>query len=316
MLGIIINTKSGKKAYLIQRYYLFDLLKSRGEEYVYRITKYANHAGELARQMAEEMGIRRFLVLGGDGTISETINGLMRARISDPENLEFGFMPRGTGNDYGRFWKLTKNYRESLDRFFNGKPQPIDVGCVTYLRNGEEQKYYFLNSIGFGVDARTCQYTSVMKYYVGSHSINYFFSLLMALGHHKSRRVVVTTKEGETLDFPMFAMNIGNGPYVGGGLQLNPAADPRDGIFHSMFINKPSFGQVLSAIPRIFNGHLTDLDFIHTFVSSDLTIDSPVVDEDSGQHLNHFSFEADGIIVDTTGPLHVECLHHVLKLVC
>ena len=254
MIGIIINTKSGKKAYLRQRYYLFGLLRERGEEYKYRITRYAGHATELARELAEKDGIRKFLILGGDGTISETINGLMAAKIPDRENIQFGIMPRGTGNDYGRYWNLTTNHRQSLDRFFNGTPHPVDVGCVEYVRNGLTRHHYFANSIGFGIDARTCGYTSVLKYYVGSHSINYFFSLLMALTHHNSKLTSLQTVEGFSLTEPLFTMNIGNGPYSGGGIRQNPDADPQDGIFHAMFATTPTFSQVMKALPHVFDG--------------------------------------------------------------
>ena len=316
MLGIIINTKAGKKAYLRQRYYLFDLLRKRGEPYIYRITRYAGHAAELARDLAENEGIRRFLILGGDGTISETINGLMAANIPDRENLCFGIMPRGTGNDYGRFWNLTKNHRQSLARFFDGTPQPVDVGCIEYLRNGQPRKHYFVNSIGFGIDARTCAYTSVLKYYVGSHSINYFFSLLAALTHHKSKLTTLRTDEGLELNLPLFTMNIGIGPYSGGGIRQNPEADPRDGMFHAMFATTPTFKQVVKAVPHVFDGQLTALPFIHSYTAKEVVIDSPEFDSQSGQHENHFTFEVDGIIIEACGPLTVRCLQHALKIVC
>lgn len=316
MLGIIINTKSGKKAYLRQRYYLFNLLKERGEDYIYRITRYAGHATELARELAEKNGIRRFLILGGDGTISETINGLMAANIPDRETIQFGIMPRGTGNDYGRYWNLTKKHRESLDRFFNGTPHPVDVGCVQYVRNGLTRRHYFANSIGFGIDARTCAYTSVLKYYVGSHSINYFFSLLMALTHHKSKLTSLCTAEGLEFTEPLFTMNIGNGPYSGGGIRQNPDADPQDGIFHAMFVTTPTFSQVLKAVPHVFDGKLTELPFIRTYETREVVIDSPEIDPQSGQLENHFTFEVDGIIIDACGPLKITCEHHALQIVC
>lgn len=316
MLGVIINTKAGKKAYLVQRYYLFSLLEKRGEDYCYRITQYASHAGELARELAEQQGIRRFLILGGDGTISEVINGLMHARIPDPENLSFGFMPRGTGNDYGRCWAITKNYREALARFFDGKPQPVDIGRISYYRNGEQQFYYFVNSVGFGVDARTCDYTSVLKYYVGSHSINYFFSLLVAVMRHKPQLLHIHTAEGFDLKENLYAMNIAVGPYCGGGIQLNPDANPSDGLFHAMFVKVPTFRQILQALPHVFDGKLIELPFIYRFISSSVVLQAPEMDDKSGQRMDHLMFEADGIICHTSGDLHIDCLHHALKLVC
>ena len=51
MLGIIINPKSGKRAFRMQRLYLWKLLKSRRQPFIYRVTKYANHAIELAREL-------------------------------------------------------------------------------------------------------------------------------------------------------------------------------------------------------------------------------------------------------------------------
>ena len=156
-LFILINPYSGKKAMRRQRLYLFNLLRRRNEPFVYRVTEYAGHAIELARE-AVETGHRRILILGGDGTLNEAINGIMSARIdsSEREQVQIGLMPRGTGNDFARYWQLDKRYRRSLDRFFSGQQHPLDVGCLTYYRNGEAHHRYFVNSIGFGVDPLTC----------------------------------------------------------------------------------------------------------------------------------------------------------------
>ena len=63
MLGIIINPKSGKRAFRAQRLYLWKLLKARRQPFVYRVTKYANHAIELARELVEEKGCTKSLFL-------------------------------------------------------------------------------------------------------------------------------------------------------------------------------------------------------------------------------------------------------------
>ena len=307
MLGIIINPKSGKRAFRRQRIYLWKLLRKRREPFVYRVTKYAEHAIELARELVER-GCDEILVLGGDGTLSEVINGIMRADIPEEQRAQicFGLMPRGTGNDWGRFWGLTKDYKKSLDRFFNGKKQPLDIGCITYWRNGIVHHRYFINSVGFGVDSLTCQWATTLKYYIGSHHVNYFFALLAAICVHKSQKIELIVDGKTIVNDMLFTMNIGNGPFSGGGIKQNPDADPRDGVFHSIFVQTPTFRQVLKAIPRLFNGRLTDLNFVHTFVGKEVEVNTR----------KHLMFEADGILENIMGPCHITCLHNALSMKC
>lgn len=305
MLGIIINPKSGKNYFRAQRKYLFELLRHRHQPFTYRVTQYPDHAIECARELVEK-GYDQILVLGGDGTLSEVINGIMRADVPAKERkkVRFGLMPRGTGNDWGRFWGLTKNYKRSLDLFFNGKDQPIDVGCLTYWRNGIEHHRYFINSVGFGVDPLTCKYAIGLKPYIGSHHVNYLFGLFAALAKMKPIDMQLVCDDKEIVKAPLFTMNIGNGPFSGGGIRQNPTADPRDGKFNSMFVEKPTFGQILKAIPRLFNGKLTELPFIHSYEGKDIELNTR----------RHLQFEADGILMDIMGPCEVHCLHHALQM--
>ena len=307
MLGIIINPKSGKRAFRRQRIYLWKLLRKRREPFVYRVTKYAEHAIELGRELVER-GCDEILVLGGDGTLSEVINGIMRADIPEEQRakISFGIMPRGTGNDWGRFWGLTKDFKKSLDRFFNGEKQPLDVGCVTYWRNGIVHHRYFINSVGFGVDSLTCQWATTLKYYIGSHHVNYFFALLAAICVHKSQKIELIVDGKTIVNDMLFTMNIGNGPFSGGGIKQNPDADPRDGVFHSIFVQTPTFLQVLKAIPRLFDGRLTDLDFVHSFVGKEIEVNTR----------KHLMFEADGILENIMGPCRITCLHNALSMKC
>lgn len=307
MLGIIINPKSGKRAFRAQRIYLWKLLRRRHQPFAYRLTKYAGHATELARELVEK-GYDELLVLGGDGTLSETINGIMCATL-EPEKkaqIQVGLMPRGTGNDWGRFWLLNKNHKESLSRFFEGEGHPIDIGCVTYWRNGVEQHRYFINSVGFGVDPLCCKKADTLKYYIGSHHVNYLFGLIAAIVQHKSQHMILTVDGKETVNDLLFTMNIGNGPFSGGGIKQNPEADPADGIFHGMFVRKPTFKQILKALPKLYNGKLTELPFIYPIVGKEIEIN----------YRKHILIEADGILVNFMGPCRVTCIHHALRFRC
>ena len=311
MLGIIINPKSGKSHFRRQRIYLWQLLRSRHQPFTYRVTKYAGHAIEHARELVE-MGYHKILVLGGDGTLNEVVNGLMTAKISDRERqtIQLGLMPRGTGNDFGRFWGLDKNFKRSLGIFFDGKPQPLDVGCLTYYRNGEEQHRYFVNSIGFGVDPLTCLYAEKLKPYIGSHHVNYVFGLLFALGKQKTIPVSLSVDGKEVTKDALFTMNIGNGPFSGGGIRQNPTADPRDGILNGMFVSKPSIKQLCQALPNLFNGHLTDNPFIRTIEGHEVGVTLTHPRKEGG-----FLVETDGILMPFSGSCTIYCIHHALQFV-
>ena len=304
MLGIIINPKSGKKAFRAQRIYLWKLLRKRHQPFAYRVTKYAGHAIELARELVEK-GYDEILILGGDGTLSEAINGNMRSILTPEQRakIQVGLMPRGTGNDYGRYWGLNRRFKESLRRFFDGKGHPIDIGCVTYWRNNIEHHRYFINSVGFGVDPLCCKKAEVLKYYIGSHHVNYAFGLIGAILQHKAQHMVLSVDGQQAVDDRLFTMNIANGPYSGGGIKQNPDADPSDGIFHGMFIRKPTFGQIIKALPNLFNGKLTDLPFVYPLKGKEISI----------SYRQHILFEADGILENIIGPCKVTCIHHALQ---
>ena len=255
-----------------------------------------------------EKGYDEILILGGDGTLSEAINGIMRSTLTPEQKaaIQVGLMPRGTGNDWSRYWKLTKNHKESLRRFFEGEGHPIDIGCVTYGRNNIEHHRYVINSVGFGVDPLCCKYAETLKYYLGSHHVNYLFGLIGAIVKHKSQHMILTVDGKEAVNDLLFTMNVGNGPFSGGGIKQNPEADPADGVFHTMFIKKPTFKQILKALPKLYNGRLTELPFVYPICGTEIEIN----------YRKHIMIEADGILENFMGPCKVTCLHKALQFKC
>jgi diacylglycerol kinase (ATP) len=98
-------------------------------------------------------------------------------------------------------------------------------------------------------------------------------------------------------------MNVGNGPFSGGGIKQNPEADPQDGVFHTMFIKKPTFKQILAALPKLYNGRLTELPFVYPICGAEIEIN----------YRKHILIEADGILENFMGPCKVTCIHNALQ---
>ncbi|MDO9153458.1 MAG: diacylglycerol kinase family lipid kinase [Paludibacter sp.] len=294
--AIIINPKSGKKQFRQQRKYLFLTLKHAGIRFDYKITKFAGHAIKIAKHFAQ-LNYRNFLVVGGDGTISELINGIFSANIADTSTIKIALIPRGTGNDWGRFWGLTNDYKHSIDIFLKNKTQSIDIGKINYELEGEQSTHYFINSVGFGLDAAVARNTNRMKRYVGSHSFLYTIALLGAVFTYRTHKAIIKSKE-KIIEGAMFTMNVANGCYSGGGMKQNPNALPYDGLLDVMLAKKPTFKDILFALTLLFNGKLLQHPVIESFQTSKLTL----------QCEHNGIFEADGIVVNCSSPIAVEII--------
>ena len=301
--AIIINPKSGKKQLNQQRKYLFLTLKNAGIQFDYRLTKFAGHAAKIARLFAEKK-YQNFMILGGDGTISEVINGIFSANIEFTASLKIALIPRGTGNDWGRFWGLTRDYNHSLDVFLKGKLQPIDIGKVEYELEGEQQTHYFINSVGLGLDARVVNITHRLKRYVGSHSFLYSIALICAVFTYRARKVRIRSSD-RNIDENMFTMNVANGCYSGGGMKQTPHALPYDGLLDVMMAKRPTFMDILGGLRRLFNGKLLEHPVIESFQTQRLRI----------QCHKHALLEADGIIVNGTSPYTISIIPNAIQMV-
>jgi len=301
--AIIINPKSGKKKFRQQRKYLFMALKHAGIEFDYRLTRFAGHASKIAKFFVEK-NYKNIMVLGGDGTMSEVINGIFSADIEDTGCLKIALIPLGTGNDWGRFWGLTTDYKKSIDIFLKGNIQPIDIGKVDYEMEGTKESHFFINSIGLGLDATVVNLTHRLKSVLGSHSFLYTLALFGAVFTYKAHKVRIFSDEKNIVD-GMFTMNVANGCYSGGGMKQNPNALPYDGFMDVMMAKKPNFWDIITALLRIFNGKLLEHPMIESFQTKSLLV----------QCDKAALMEADGIIVNGFSPFTISIIPNAIQMI-
>ena len=157
MYHIIINpaSRSGRGA-KIWAEQVEPALKAGNTEYQTYFSGKAGEVRQLAAQITAEHAAEpdlTLIVLGGDGTINETLQG-----IADPSKVILGYIPTGSSNDLARDLGISKDPKAALNLILhNNTPRAMDLGRLTYLDEDQpEESRLFAVSCGIGFDAAVC----------------------------------------------------------------------------------------------------------------------------------------------------------------
>ncbi|MCI5858135.1 MAG: YegS/Rv2252/BmrU family lipid kinase [Agathobacter sp.] len=234
MLYFIVNqtARTGKSSKVWEK--VQTLLADVDIPYKFYMTEYENHATELAKMISQkdDMDIC-IIVVGGDGTMNEVINGIV-----DFERVRFGIIPAGSGNDFGRGLGIGKDVEENVKRIIrayqSGREcyQSMDLGKVSW-DSGTKSRFFGISS-GVGMDAIVCKKalhsgmkTFLNKLHLGK--MTYILLTIQTLFSMDTATVeVVYDKESRHFERLIFmaAMNL---RAEGGGVPMAPKATPFDG---------------------------------------------------------------------------------------
>ena len=170
-------------------------------------------------QVLDERGDRRLVIAGGDGTLHLVVAALYRR--GELDDAEVGLIPLGTGNDFARGVGLPLDLEEAAKVVLGGRVRSVDL-VVDDLGN------VAVNNVHLGVGAEASRRGAIWKHRLGR--LGYGLGMLQASFAHSFRLDVDI--DGERVagrDRPVLEVSVGNGATVGGGLPLNPRADPTDG---------------------------------------------------------------------------------------
>ena len=262
----------------------------------YFFTERVGHARELAVQILKK-GHTRLAVMGGDGTFSEVIDGLMKSK-EDLSKLIVGLIPFGTGNDWGRYWNLDRNIDKSISVLANGAPTAVDVGKINYSVGEKPVTRYFINAYGLGFDAKVLELTNNLQHTFKGASWTYTLALFLTLFKHRSQVMEYEFDGGKTFKGLSYTASMGNGCYTGGGIKQTPEAVPNDGLLDIMVVENLNLVKILKAVKLLFTGRLLEHDSVHLFKSKNVVARSakPIISE------------VDGILQEFTNEIKVELL--------
>ena len=243
----------------------------------------ANAGREIVKQLCLD-GKRHFIIIGGDGTVNEVVNGIAISGINTSEAFIVPF-PIGTGNDWVRTHQYPKDYNQLFNPLLAGQFQRHDMGIVKTMQDDQViDSRYFINIAGFCFDAAVIHNAPEKKPLFSSAV--YLWSLLKTLLTYKAQPVTVKT-DNEEFNKPIFTMAVGIGKYNGNGMMQVPMGNPFDGLFDVMVIDKISKLKVLANVLNLFSGKHIALPEVSVHQTKELEIKStpPVFGEVEGELL-------------------------------
>lgn len=278
-------------------------LKTRRIKYRAHLTKRRGHAAKSAELITSDDKEHTIVVLGGDGTVNEVINGIKRL-----ERITFGYIPIGSSNDFARGLKLPKDPMEAL-RFVLSPEKVISADVGQISREGKSRR--FIVSAGMGFDAGVCHEVCVSLWKkrlnkIGLGKLSYAVVALDRLKKDRPVSLTVTLPDGRkrTFEKTLFAafMNL---PYEGGGFQFAPEASVTDGCIDIVVAHHMSPVKAVCLLPRALFGK-------HAGAKEITIIQSPAVSVEAEKSL---PIHTDGEAVFSRYKVSVEILEEKLRVI-
>jgi len=232
-------------------------LVSLGLEFSERFTTRTGEATEITRE-ALKSGVNSVIAVGGDGTLSEVVNGYIDDEgkpIND--SAAVGILPSGTGSDFCRSLGL-RSRREAIASLASRSTRMIDAARVVHSdRNGERASRVFINVASFGlggdVSAFVNEWRDSLPQWV-SGRIRFAAAALRALERYRNIHVRLRVDDEGELEVFSNLIVVANGKFGGAGMNLAPNAALDDGLFDVIITDRATRLDVIRELPRIRRG--------------------------------------------------------------
>jgi len=197
--------------------------------------------GEAERLAAGEHGFDAVVAAGGDGTVHEVANGLLRAGAG----AALGVLPLGSGDDFAKMLPAG----EAVARIARGAACPMDAGRI----RSEGGERYFANGmdIGFGAHAAR-NVRRVPRPFTGLGA--YLGALAMTLVRYPKLDVRLQLDEGEAFAHTTAMTAVMNGRAFGGSFHVCPGACADDGLLDLLIADGVGRLEILGLVPKILRG--------------------------------------------------------------
>jgi diacylglycerol kinase (ATP) len=206
------------------------------------------HLAELAREAALD-GAELLVVVGGDGSVNEVVNGL--AGLGRQPAV--AVVPRGTGWDFSRTFGIPRKIDDAVQIALQGDVRTIDLGRASYRAwDGSDATAWFANVASAGMSGAIAKRANETSKALGGKA-SYLWATFAVFSGWAATEIEVAV-DGERRAGPMFDVVVANGRFFGGGLEICPEAEPDDGLFDVLTIGDVTKRDLVQTMPRMYRG--------------------------------------------------------------
>ncbi|GAB5519271.1 MAG: diacylglycerol kinase [Rhodothermales bacterium] len=227
-------------------------------------TQYPNHAAEWL-PTADLSNFDAVVSAGGDGTLSEVVNGL--GNRPPAHRLPIGVLPIGTGNAFARELNLMPgDWQGGLDVIQHGHLHKVDIG-----QYNSSTSAYFINVVNLCFAAEAARASARYK---GLGNGAYLLAVFETMARLRTYPVSLTL-DGTTHHHEAVLLAVANTRYTGTDFLIAPDARFDDGLLDVILLNRVSRTRLLRLFPTIFSGRHIEAPEVVTYRARTIHIDSP-----------------------------------------
>lgn len=284
---VIVNPEAGSGSVRREWSHINRQLQEAGLSFDYEFTSRTGHAIEIASR-AIENGYNYLIAVGGDGTVNEVANGILRS--SNPLSIILGIVSAGTAHAFSFSLGVAEDYNNTnvCSLLTDPKTALIDVGVVQCWNQGQSLEHFFLNEASIGFSAEIVDAWKSLPNRFGK-SIN--LALRTAAGYkslsfHRNKEVRLHVGN-EVESISICAIVVSNGQYCADRMLIAPHASLNDGLLNAIVVSDVSRFELLRIRPTLYDGSHVKHPKIREKKATVVSIES---DE-------HVLVEADGDII-------------------
>jgi diacylglycerol kinase (ATP) len=252
----------------------------------------SEHPWQLADE-ATRAADRLLVVVGGDGTVNEVVNG---AAVS---GAALAVLPSGTGQDFGRSHRIPVGFDDAVRTILEGETRAIDLGKVEC--DGTTSRF-FANVGSAGMSGAVARRANSMSKALGGR-VTFYYALTREFLGWRNTDVVVELADGTRREGRMHDVIVANGRWHGGGMQLAPEASQEDGLFDIVLIGDITKLDFATTSPKLYSGRYLAHPKVELLRSATVAIDAA----------EPLPLEVDGEPIGTT-PARFEVVPSALRL--